>query len=43
MPIMCQRSEGLTAVCHVFTLQKYYFFIGERYEWVKICVVSDIL
>ena len=43
MPIVCQSGEGLTGVCHVFTLQKYYFFVGERYEWVKTCVVSDIL
>lgn len=43
MPIVCQSSEGLTGVCHVFTLQKYYFFVGERYEYRKICVASDIL
>jgi len=43
MPIACQSGEGLTGVCHVFTLQKYYFFVGERYEYRKICVVSDIL
>ena len=34
---------GLTGVCHVFTLQKYYFFVGERYEYRKTCVASDIL
>ena len=43
MPIVCQSGEGLTGVCHVFTLQKYYFFVGERYEYRKTCVVSDIL
>lgn len=43
MPIACQSGEGLTGVCHVFTLQKYYFFVGERYEYRKTCVVSDIL
>lgn len=43
MPIVCQSGEGLTGVCHVFTLQKYYFFVGERYEYRKICVASDIL
>ena len=43
MPIACQSGEGLTGICHVFTLQKYYFFVGERYEYRKICVVSDIL
>ena len=43
MPIACQSSEGLTGVCHVFTLQKYYFFVGERYEYRKTCVASDIL
>ena len=43
MPIACQSGEGLTGVCHVFTLQKYYFFIGERYEYRKTCVASDIL
>lgn len=43
MPIACQSGEGLTGVCHVFTLQKYYFFVGERYEYRKTCVASDIL
>ena len=43
MPIVCQSGEGLTGVCHVFTLQKYYFFVGERYEYRKTCVASDIL
>lgn len=43
MPIACQSSEGLTGVCHVFTLQKYYFFVGERYEYRKTCIASDIL
>lgn len=43
MPIACQSGEGLTGVCHVFTLQKYYFFVGERYECRKTCVASDIL
>lgn len=43
MPIVCQSGEGLTGVCHVFTLQKYYFFAGERYEYRKTCVASDIL
>lgn len=43
MPIVCQSGEGLTGVCHVFTLQKYYFFVGERYEYRKTCVVSDVL
>lgn len=43
MPIACQSGEGLTGVCHVFTLQKYYFFVGERYEYRKTCIASDIL
>ena len=43
MPIVCQSGEGLTGVCHVFTLQKYYFFVGERHEYRKTCVASDIL
>lgn len=43
MPIACQSGEGLTGICHVFTLQKYYFFVGERYEYRKTCVASDIL
>ena len=43
MPIVCQSGEELTGVCHVFTLQKYYFFVGERYEYRKTCVASDIL
>ena len=43
MPIACQSGEGLTGICHVFTLQKYYFFVGERYEYIKTCVASDIL
>ena len=43
MPIVCQSGEGLTGVCHVFTLQKYYFFVGERYEYRKTCVASDVL
>lgn len=43
MPIVCQSGEGLTGICHVFTLQKYYFFVGERYEYRKTCVASDIL
>lgn len=43
MPIVCQSGEGLTGVCHIFTLQKYYFFVGERYEYRKTYVASDIL